>query len=101
MNNLKYLTKKDLEEVRKQTEYTNRYYKDRWEYLSEFIEEIKKMDSIEKTLELGPFRTPLIVGGDIMDITDSNLNYYPIKIGDFFKLNAKRFHTHLKIKNMI
>ena len=82
---MKFLTEEDISTIRKQSPYVNNYYKDRWGYLSEIIDEIKKLDGIEKTLEMGPFRSPLVVGGDIIDVTDSNLNFYPFKIGKFIK----------------
>ena len=82
---MKFLTEDDILTIRKQTSYTDKYYENRWEYLNELIEEIKKIDDVEKTLEIGPFRSPLVVGGDIIDITDSNLDYYPFEIGKFIK----------------
>lgn len=81
---MKFLTKDDVKRVQQQSDYCNQYYTGRWDYLNELIEEIKKMDGVEKTLELGPFRTPLVVGGDVMDVEKSNLDFYPIKIGKFF-----------------
>ena len=82
---MQFLTQEDISEIRKTSEYNNRYYRNRWEYLKELIEQIKGMDGIVRTLEMGPFRSPLVVGGDIIDITDSNLKFYPFEIGKLIK----------------
>lgn len=82
---MKFLTEEDIYKIRKSSDYNNRYYRNRWEYLKEIIDQIKKMDDIVSTLEMGPFRSPLVVGGDIIDITDSNLKFYPFEVGKVIK----------------
>lgn len=61
------------------------YYTDRWPYFKDVIDEIKLMDGINTTLELGPYKTPLIEGGDVIDITDIFTKDYPINVGNFYK----------------
>ena len=87
---MKLLTKMDIKKVRETTPLANKYYKNRWGYLNEIIELIKQMDGIEKTLEMGPFRAPLVVGGDVIDITDSNVRFYPFEIGKFIKHDCSK-----------
>lgn len=56
--------------------------------MKEVIEEVKVLNyihNINTTLELGPYKSPLVEQGDIIDITDSYLKDYPIEIGKFYK----------------
>lgn len=57
-------------------------------HLEEVIGQIKLMDNIKTTLELGPYKSPIVVGGDVLDITDDYLEDYPVKIGKFYKHNG-------------
>lgn len=60
-------------------------------HLEEVIDQIKLMDTLNKintTLELGPYKFPLVDGGDVLDITDDYINNYPIEIGQFYKHDA-------------
>jgi len=57
----------------------------RFKYLKEVIDQVKSLDNINTTLELGPYKSPLIKRGDVIDITDEYLEYYPIEIGNFYK----------------
>ncbi|MDR0911844.1 MAG: class I SAM-dependent methyltransferase [Methanobrevibacter sp.] len=62
----------------------------RWDYFKEVIKQIKiidNFDKINKTLELGPYKTPLIKNGDIMDINNYS-DGCAIEVGDFFQHDA-------------
>jgi len=64
----------------------DKYYKNRdLTYYQEIINLIKVLENIDTTLELGPCKSPLVIGGDVVDITDEYLKDYPIKIGNFYK----------------
>lgn len=87
---MEFITEADIKKIRETGPWADKYYKNRWHYLNEIVEEIKKMDNIEKTLEMGPFRSPLVVGGDVIDITDSNVRFYPFEIGKFIKHDCSK-----------
>jgi len=87
---MKFLTKDDMDKVGEIAPHIKRYYAHRWDYHEELINEIKKMENIEKTLELGPYLCPLVVGGDIMDLTDSHLDSYPQPIGKLYAQDAAK-----------
>lgn len=74
-----FITEEEIESI------NDEYYEGRYRYLREVINQIKLLDNINTTLELGPYKSPLIKGGDIVDITESYLKDYPIEIGNFYK----------------
>jgi len=76
---MKFLTEKEIKSI------DDEYYKDRYNYLKEVIDQIKLMDNITTILELGPYKSPLVEGEDVVDMTDEYLKYYPIKIGKYYK----------------
>jgi hypothetical protein len=85
---MKFLSRDEFESV------DGGYYKSkngsRFDYFKEVIKQIKiidKFDKINKTLELGPYKTPLIKNGDIMDLKNYS-DEYPIEVGDFFQHDA-------------
>lgn len=61
----------------------DKYYENRWEYMEEVIEQIAKMDNINNVLELGPYKSPLVRGEDVMDIYTQWGEGYPYPIGNF------------------
>lgn len=79
---MKFITKEAIDSL------DDKYYEGRYGYIKEVINQIKLMDNIDTTVELGPYKSPLVVGGDIVDITDKYLNDIPIKIGKFYKHNC-------------
>lgn len=76
---MEFITKKAIQNL------NDEYYENRFVYIKEVIDQIKVMDNINRTLELGPYKSPLIVDGDIMDVTGSYLTDMPIRIGKFYK----------------
>lgn len=86
---MEFLTEEDIIKLMNKSEENYKYYKGRWEYFGELINEIKKMGDIGKTLELGPYKTPVVVGGDIIDISAAYINEYPIAYGKFIKHNCR------------
>ena len=80
------LTKDKFEEVLK----IDKYYKGRWDYHSEVINEIVKLDDVNTILELGPRRCPLVENEDVIDISDRYVVDYPIEINDFFTHNCQK-----------
>ncbi|MCC7560866.1 MAG: class I SAM-dependent methyltransferase [Methanobacterium sp.] len=75
---MEFITKEDIESI------NDPYFEGRFRYLKEVIHQIKNLDNIKTTLELGPYKSPLIRNGDVIDITDNYLSHYPIEIGEFF-----------------
>ena len=76
---MEFITKEEIESI------NDPYFEGRFRYLKEVIHQIKNLDNIKTTLELGPYKSPLIRNGDVIDITDNYLSHYPIEIGEFFK----------------
>ena len=76
---MNFLTEKDIESI------NDEYFKNRYSYFKEVIDEIKLMEDINTILELGPYKSPLTEGEDVIDITDAYVKDYPIKIGKFIK----------------
>ena len=76
---MKFITKKAIDNL------NDEYYEGRYDYFKEVIDQIKLMDNINTTLEIGPYKSPLVEGGDVIDIKDNDLKSYPIKIGKFYK----------------
>jgi hypothetical protein len=89
---LKFITKEAIDSL------NDDYYKNRYGYLKEVIGHIKIMDNVHATLELGPYKTPLVEGGDVIDIRDAYLDDYPIKIGKFYKHDCSLIPYPLKDK---
>ena len=85
-----FITYDDVLKIRKQSSWSDRYYKNRWDYLKEIIDQVKKLDDVERILEMGPFKSPIVVGEDIIDITDVNVKYYPIDTGKFIKHDCSK-----------
>lgn len=77
--NMGFITKEDIESI------NDPYYEGRFRYLKEVIDQIKILDNVNTTLELGPYKSPLIKKGDVIDITENYVSDYPIEIGNFFK----------------
>lgn len=61
------------------------YYKGRWIYMEEIIEQVSKMDNINTVLELGPYKSPLVRGEDVMDLYTKASEDYPYPIGNFIQ----------------
>ncbi|AWX32294.1 hypothetical protein [Methanosphaera sp. BMS] len=74
------------------------YYKNRWEYFNEVIEHVIQMDDVEKILELGPYKSPLVRGEDVMDISDKFTKYYPYEIGKFIAHDCSKVPYPVKDK---
>lgn len=81
---MKFITEETLKSI------NDEYYENgtRYYYLEEVIDQIKLMDNIKTTLELGPYKSPIVEGGDVLDLTDDYLEDYPLKIGNFYKHNG-------------
>lgn len=58
------------------------YFKGRWEYMEEIINEVKKFKDVKKILEFGPYKLPLVKGEDVIDRTTQFINYFPIKVNN-------------------
>ena len=59
------------------------YYKGRWIYYKEVINIIKLLKDIDNILEVGPYKSPMIEGTDVIDVTDKFINEYPLKMNKF------------------
>ena len=82
--NKKFLTKDIIHNLEKNDEY----YKDRWSYYEEVIDIISSLRNIDNILEIGPYKSPLIEGIDVIDITDRYMGEYPFKINKFYNHNC-------------
>ena len=79
--NKKFLSEKMIKDL----EINDHYYHNRWEYYNEIIEIIRRLDEIDKILELGPYKSPLVENEDVMDISDDFIDFYPLNINSFYK----------------
>lgn len=58
------------------------YYKGRWTYFSEIVEQLHKFDDVKSVLEFGPYKLPFVKGSDIVDQFDKYVDEYPFEIGE-------------------
>lgn len=83
----RFLEKEDLKKV---TNWDNYYDDNRWSHFEEIISCIKKLDETEEInniLEMGPYRTPFVVGSDIIDIKRHG---YPFEINKFIEHDCSK-----------
>lgn len=66
------------------------YYIHRWEYQKIIIDELKRMIDVDKVLEIGPYKLPLLKGEDVIDIIDYR-NDFPYEINEFIRHDCKVF----------
>ena len=79
--NKNFLSKEIINDL----EIKDHYYHNRWEYYKEIIEIIRRLGKIDKILELGPYKSPLVENEDVMDISDEYMDFYPLSINSFYK----------------
>ncbi|WP_461462337.1 hypothetical protein [Methanobrevibacter sp.] len=89
------LTKEIFNEVEKNIPY----YENRWDYFSEIIEQLRKLDDIHHVLEFGPYKLPLVKGEDIIDITDEYSKDYPYEINKLITHNCCRYPLPIEDKS--
>lgn len=88
-NNLskkQFLTKSIVEKLCESDDY---YSLDRWNHYGEILKYVKEMDNLNNVLEIGPYKTPLVSGCDIMDIR-FYLNDYPFEINECIKHDCSK-----------
>lgn len=79
VNNLEIISKDEFE-----TLYNEDYYNNaRWSYFEQTINELEKLEDINRVLEIGPYKTPYVHYSDIIDLIDYR-DSIPFEIGEIF-----------------
>lgn len=80
------------------------YYNVRWKYYNEVIQILKRLSiggetvHNKKILELGPYKSPLIEGSDVMDITNDYVSDYPLRCNNFYEHDCSKIPYPVKDK---
>ena len=101
---MQLITEEDFNQVLKK----DKYYKDRWGYLSEVIEFVKSVPDVSKVLEVGVYKLPIYKDSETMDIVkdyagltyqqDAMVTPYQFKDKEFDLLVALQSLEHLHPK---
>lgn len=93
----KVISKNDIIKLSENDEY---YSIQRWKYYEEVIDVLKKMnpEDISNILEIGPYKTPIVEGSDVLDIFDFS-DYFPIKVKNIIKHDCSKVPFPIEDKN--